>query len=248
MTLTLAAGCVADQPPTPGTPSPAVPSPSAPASAPSAAPAPTATPTPTPTKPAKLRIGDEGEEVTALQERLTGLGYWVGKPDGEFGSTTRQAVFALQKAAGLARDGVVGAATRKALANGVRPKARSDKGHVIEINLRRQLLLIVDDGTIEAILNTSTGSNQHYEYQGETYLAHTPTGHYAAYRQIDGWRNGPLGPLWRPKYFNGGIAVHGAPSVPPYPASHGCARVSIAAMNWIWSTGKMPLGTKVWVY
>ena len=43
--------------------------------------------------------------------------------------------------------------------------------------------------------------------------------------EIDGWRDAPLGMLWRPKYFNGGIAVHGAPSVPPYPASHGCVRM-----------------------
>jgi hypothetical protein len=36
--------------------------------------------------------------------------------------------------------------------------------------------------------------------------------------------------------------------VPPYPASHGCARVSITAMNYLWTTGKIPLKTKVWVY
>jgi lipoprotein-anchoring transpeptidase ErfK/SrfK len=67
-------------------------------------------------------------------------------------------------------------------------------------------------------------------------------------RQIDGVRHGPLGDLWRPKYFNGGIAIHGSPSIPPYPASHGCARLSNAAMNWIWATNKIPLKTKVWVY
>jgi hypothetical protein len=36
--------------------------------------------------------------------------------------------------------------------------------------------------------------------------------------------------------------------VPPYPASHGCARVSIPAMNWIWANDKLPLKTRVWVY
>jgi peptidoglycan hydrolase-like protein with peptidoglycan-binding domain len=196
-----------------------------------------------------LRIGDKGAEVKALQERLTALGYWNGKaPDGEFGSVTRQAVFALQKAAGLSRDGVVGPKTRKALASGVRPVAKSSSGHVVEINLRRQLLLLVDDGQVSTILNTATGSNQYYEYEGERYLAVTPRGRFRASRQIDGWRNGPLGPLWRPKYFNGGIAVHGAYSVPPYPASHGCARLSIAAMNWIWANNKLPLKTRVWVY
>jgi hypothetical protein len=195
-----------------------------------------------------LRNGARGAEVKALQERLTALGYWNGKADGKFGSLTRQAVFALQKAARLSRDGVVGPRTRKALSRGVRPGAKSTSGQVVEINLRRQLLLFVDDGRVRTILNTATGSNQYYEYEGERYLAVTPRGRFRASRQIDGWRHGPLGDLWRPKYFNGGIAVHGAYSVPPYPASHGCARVSISAMNWIWANDKLPLKTRVWVY
>ncbi|NMO54299.1 L,D-transpeptidase family protein [Actinoplanes sp. TBRC 11911] len=198
--------------------------------------------------PPKLKSGAKGAEVVALQERLTELGYWNGKADGNFGSTTQQAVFALQKAAGIGRDGTVGPKTRKALDQGVRPKARSTDGHVIEISLKRQLLMVVDDGKVKQIFNTSTGSNEHYQYQGETYLADTPSGRFKVGRQIDGWRHGPLGPLWRPKYFNGGIAVHGAPSVPAYPASHGCARVSISAMNWIWSNNAIPLKTRVWVY
>jgi lipoprotein-anchoring transpeptidase ErfK/SrfK len=186
--------------------------------------------------------------VTALQQRLTELGYWNGKADGKFGLVTQQAVYALQKAAGLTRDGVVGAKTRKALADGVRPKARSDSGRVVEINRKRQLLMLVDDGRVEQIFNTSTGSYEHYEYKGQTYLADTPAGRFRVSRQIDGWRDAPLGLLWRPKYFNGGIAVHGSHSIPPYAASHGCARLSVSAMNWIWNNDKMPRGTKVLVY
>ena len=185
-----------------------------------------------------------------MQQRLTALGYWNGTADGKFGGTTQQAVFALQKAAGIDRDGTVGPQTRKALAAGVRSKARSKagSGYLVEISLKKQLMMFVKDGSVVATLNTSTGSNRHYDYQGQTYLADTPTGHFKVGRQIDGVRHGPLGDLFRPKYFNGGIALHGSPSIPPYPASHGCARVSNAAINWIWSTGKMPLKTRVWVY
>jgi peptidoglycan hydrolase-like protein with peptidoglycan-binding domain len=246
--LALATGCERDSTDQ-GAPPPAVPSPSAPPSRPAApARSPSVSAPPQPAVPATLRTGDKGAAVKALQERLAGLGYWNGTADGEFGSVTRQAVFALQKAAGLTRDGVVGPKTRTALKRGVRPRAKSSGGYVVEINLRRQLLLLVDGGRVKTILNTSTGSNEYYEYEGERYLAVTPKGRYRAYRQIDGWRNGPLGPLWRPKYFNGGIAVHGAYSVPPYPASHGCARVSVPAMNWIWAAKKLPLTTRVWVY
>jgi peptidoglycan hydrolase-like protein with peptidoglycan-binding domain len=224
----------------------------------SAVPAPSAQPTtqPAPSRPVekprpvpkKLKKGAKGAEVLALQQRLTELGYWIGKPDGKFGLTTQQAIFAVQKAAKIDRDGVVGPQTQKAINQGVRPKARSTDGHVIEISLSRQLLMVVNDGKVGKIFNTSTGSNENYEFEGETYLADTPAGRFRVGRQIDGWRHGPLGPLWRPKYFNGGIAVHGAPSVPPWPASHGCARVSIAAMNWLWSNDQIPLRTRVLVY
>jgi peptidoglycan hydrolase-like protein with peptidoglycan-binding domain len=254
--LTLVAGCNSGDSGTKAAQAPAVQSsaPSVPAPlSPSASPSATPTPTPTKTKPPapkKLKIGAKGAEVVALQQRLTALGYWNGKADGKFGGTTQQAVFALQKAAGIGRDGTVGPKTQKALDQGVRPKAKSKagSGYLLEINLSKQLLMFVKDGQVVAALNTSTGSNRHYDYQGQTYLADTPTGHFKVGRQIDGIRHGPLGDLFRPKYFNGGIAVHGSPSIPPYPASHGCARVSNAAINWIWSTNKVPLKTRVWVY
>jgi lipoprotein-anchoring transpeptidase ErfK/SrfK len=185
--------------------------------------------------------------VLAVQQRLVELGYWLGRPDGVYGYATEQAVYALQKAAGLARDGRVGARTRAALVDGARPTASSETGHVVEIDLAHQLLLVVDDGQVTFVLNTSTGSGGAYWYQGSARRAVTPRGHYAVYAEIDGLRRAPLGLLWRPKYFHGGIAVHGSPSVPPWPASHGCVRVSYPAMNMLWADGLMPIGTAVWV-
>lgn len=58
----------------------------------------------------------------------------------------------------------------------------------------------------------------------------------------------PLGVLYRPKYFVGGVAVHGYPNVPPYPASHGCVRVTNEAMDWLWAKAALPIGGRVWVY
>jgi lipoprotein-anchoring transpeptidase ErfK/SrfK len=97
-------------------------------------------------------------------------------------------------------------------------------------------------------LNTSTGSNQMYESRGQLHKAVTPPGTFSFFRSVDGEDKAPLGVLWRPRYFNGGIAVHGYTSVPAYPASHGCARVSNAAMNMIWATDLMPIGSRVVVY
>jgi lipoprotein-anchoring transpeptidase ErfK/SrfK len=186
--------------------------------------------------------------VLAAQQRLSDLGYWLGTPDGTYGAQTAQAVMALQKAAGLSRDGVLGPRTKQALADGVRPHARTTSGSAIEIDKTRQLVLVVLGGTVTYAFNTSTGSGQPYTSDGHTYVATTPEGHFAIERQIDGMRVSRLGQLWRPKYFTGGYALHGAAYIPGYPASHGCARLSNAAIDFLWSSGAAPIGRAVWVY
>jgi peptidoglycan hydrolase-like protein with peptidoglycan-binding domain len=215
------------------------------------APKPTAKPTPKPRPTPKegdtLKPGDSGAYVKQVQQRLTALGYWNGSADGAYGGLTSQAVMALQKAAGLGRDGVFGPATRRALQNGVRPQSRTG-GTGIEIDKARQLLLVVRGGRVSMILNTSTGSGERYTSQGSTRIATTPAGTFSTFRSVNHLDKGPLGDLWRPRYFNGGIAVHGAGNVPGYPASHGCARVSNPAMDMIWATNIMPIGGRVTVY
>ena len=56
-------------------------------------------------------------------------------------------------------------------------------------------------------------------------MATTPSGRFAYTRFVSGWDKSPLGQLYQPYYFNGGIAVHGYSSVRTMPASHGCARI-----------------------
>ena len=197
---------------------------------------------------AKLSDGSTGPAVLALQQQLTSLGYWLGTPNGQFGDSTRQAVYAFQKAAGISRDGVVGPVTAAALAQGIVPQPRSTSGYVIEVDLQDDLMLFVTNGKLDYVLNTSTGGGYRYTDKGVTSVAVTPTGHFDIYRQVDGIVTDSLGQLWRPKFFDGGFAIHGDGSVPPYPASHGCARVSNEAINWIWSQNLAPMGTAVWVY
>ena len=98
-------------------------------------------------------------------------------------------------------------------------------------------------------VDTSTGTEEPYVHEGRELLADTPPGRFEISWQVVGWRDGALGRMWRPKYFHpDGIAIHGYRSVPPYRASHGCVRVTIAAMNAIWESGLAPVGTRVWVY
>lgn len=208
---------------------------------------PHAGPQPSPARPL-LRAGMRGSDVHQLQQRLTELGYWLGGADGSFGDLTRQAVLAVQKAAGLARDGTVGPDTAQALAAGTRAQPRSTVGSVIEIDKTRQLLLVVRDGSVRWVFNTSTGSGAAYRDRGGTAWAVTPNGKFVVYREVDGQDVSPLGVLWRPKYFTRGIAIHAYDDVPPYPASHGCVRVSDPAIDFFWATGIASIGTAVWVY
>jgi N-acetylmuramoyl-L-alanine amidase len=201
----------------------------------------------TSSSPAVLKQGSKGKAVLAAQKRLASLGYWLGTPDGVYGPSTAHAVTALQKVAGLARDGVLGPRTAKALAAGVRPSARTKRGDVIEIDLAHQVLLVVHTGHVRLILDTSTGSGAYYSSLGRIHHAVTPKGTYHVFRAVNGWDPGPLGKLYRPRYFNGGIAVHGYPTVPSQPASHGCVRVTIAAMDYLWAHKLLPIGRSVLV-
>lgn len=64
---------------------------------------------------ATLRVGSSGEDVKTLQTKLKRWGYYTGSIDGVFGAGTKKAVIAFQNKNGLTPDGIVGAATLKAL-------------------------------------------------------------------------------------------------------------------------------------
>jgi N-acetylmuramoyl-L-alanine amidase len=183
-----------------------------------------------------------------LQRRLSALGYWLGPDNGVFGDATQQAVYALQKAAGVERDGIAGPETKAALARGVVPVPLSAVGNVIEVDLADDLVMFVDNGKLVATLNCSTGGGYTFSTGDGLAIAITPSGVFHTFRVIDGLDTDSLGSLWRPRFFSGPFAIHGDSYVPPYPVSHGCVRVSDEAIDWIWSENLDPIGTEVWVY
>ncbi|WCO68836.1 L,D-transpeptidase family protein [Iamia majanohamensis] len=237
-------------PPTTAPPSTTAP-PHTAAPPPTTAPPTTAPPStePPPPAPEVLEPGDEGPAVELLQTRLRDLGYWVGPVDATYGTLTEQAVFAFQKAQGLAVDGVTGPSTRTALEAPAPVRTRTTSGTAWEVDKTRQLLILAVDGRAVEVHNTSTGTEDAYTYDGRERLADTPEGDFTLDWQVDGVRDGALGRLYRPKYFHpDGIAIHGYGSVPPVPASHGCVRITKAAMDHVWADGRAPLGTRVLVY
>ena len=205
----------------------------------------------------------DGVETARVQERLLQAGYWLMAVDGDYGLTTKQAVMAFQKYNGLKASGSVDEATALALTTvAERPVSRSERdgdvrsGSMVEVDKDRQVLMILVNGRVEWVLNTSTGNGQWYLEQNqkdptkwEIGQSITDSGRFKVNRErSEGWWAGDLGEIYRPKYFNGGIAVHGSRSIPNYPASHGCVRVSVPAMDMIWASGLIPKNTPVWVY
>ena len=198
-----------------------------------------------------------GEDTRLAQQRLLDLGFWLQEADGGYGTTTRQAVMAFQKYYGITADGSLGPETAELLSSTLaRPTARADAGTLVEIDKGKQVLFFVIDGQVEWVLNVSTGSEIPYTepdqntpgaFQSGDSI--TRNGLHSVYRQrSEGWWEGDLGRIYRPKYFTGGIAVHGSNHIPNYPASHGCVRVSVPAMDWIWESGVMPMDIPVWVH
>ena len=226
-----------------------------------AAPTTTLAPNVEPVAPAPTQleaVGTGGGPATAaVQARLAELGFWNAAADGEYGLTTKQAVMAFQKYLGLDATGSVDQATADYLTNITeRAHGLADTGDLIEVDKTRQLLFVIRDGKTLLVLNTSTGNGLPYEEpdknspgEMQTGVALTPDGLWKVTRErAEGWWEGDLGEIYRPKYFRGGIAVHGSNSIPNYPASHGCVRISVPAMDMIWAMDLMPKGLTVWVH
>ena len=199
----------------------------------------------------------DGTETERVQERLIELGFWLQSTNGDYGVTTSQAVMAFQKYAGLVANSEVDEATAAALSSATtRAYGTANQGTLIEVDKDRQLLFIIQEAKTVWTINISTGSGIPFKERDKNEWgkwvhgdAITPDGIFVINRQVEkGWRTGDLGDIYRPKYFNMGIGLHGAYKIPNYPASHGCVRMSTPAMDFIWSADLAPMGMKIWVH
>jgi lipoprotein-anchoring transpeptidase ErfK/SrfK len=158
----------------------------------------------------RLGPGSRGASVRELERRLRGFGYALRAVDGHYGHDTTEAVLAFQKVQGLPWTGRVNRRLWRALERARTPRPRYARGNHIEVDKRRQLLFVIRGGRVALISHVSTGAT-----------GNTPVGRWRVYRKVTGWD----WVLWYPMYFLRGFAIHGYPSVPAYPASHGCVRV-----------------------
>lgn len=195
--------------------------------------------------PAKTSLS--AEAIREARERLADLGYWVRLDVTELDDSLRYALIAFQKIAGRPRTGTLTLDELQALRKACKPVALEEGYLHIEVDLSRQVLFIVGgEEAVLRILPISSGSGQLFTSEGEPRRAITPGGRFTVYRKLNGWRKSPLGLLYYPNYINQGIAIHSNPSVPTYPASHGCIRIPMFAAEEFSQIVK--IGTVVIVY
>jgi hypothetical protein len=170
------------------------------------------------------------QKILEAREHLDRLGYWVNLDAKGNDVSLRHALIAFQKIEDRERTGVLTTEELEALRAAQRPPVLETGYPHIEIDLHRQVLFVVDvPGDDLRILPISSGSGEFFTEGGETRQAVTPMGRFKIYRKVDGWRKSQLGLLFYPNYIYYGIAIHGNPSVPAKPASHGCIRIPMFA-------------------
>jgi hypothetical protein len=182
------------------------------------------------------RVGPRSgrSSIRALQRRLAGMGYVVGSR-GAFDGRTARAVLAFRKVTGMARTSSASKPVMRAIARGrgAFKIRRPEKGRHVEADLSRQVIALIQGGRVRRIYPVSSGAPG----------SPTVVGSFRVYLKTPGTN---AKGMVHSSYFIRGYATHGYPSVPVYPASHGCLRVPIpdAATLFDW----MRIGTPVEVY
>jgi hypothetical protein len=173
------------------------------------------------------------------QRRLVSLGFLLpADADGQDGPQTQTAVLAFQKWEGLSRDGVLGPQTLARLRTATRPTpiTRGGPGKRTEVLLDRQVVLAIDNNRVVRVIPVSTGKPS----------TPTPAGDFKVYAKYAKWWSTPFQEwlLWAVP-FNGGVAFHYFPDVPPYAASHGCVRQMATTAKWLYDFSVIGMPVKV---
>lgn len=193
------------------------------------------------------QTGKNADLIYETERLLSERGYWITKVDKTKDASTYHALVAFQKVEGRKRTGILTVQELEAIRAASRPKAFFSGAAHIEVDLARQVLFLVNaSGVVTHILPVSTGSGETYFENGKKQIAYTPRGVFKITRQIKGTRRAPLGLLYDPNYFSGGVAIHGSNSIPFYPASHGCVRIPRFASKEF--SNLVSVGMKVYVF
>ena len=185
-------------------------------------------------------------QTREAERRLSDLGYWTGAVDGIFDPATRSALIAFQKWEGRPVTGRLTIDEVEAIQTSRTPTAREVGYEHVEVDIDRQVLLVVDKSDRVRVLPISTGSGKPFLDKGQMSIAYTPRGRFLVYDKTLGWERGEFSAMYYSNYISGGVAIHGYRDVPTVPASHGCIRIPMFAAHEV--SKLLKLGTIVLIY
>lgn len=185
-------------------------------------------------------------QTREAERRLYDMGYWTGAVDGRFDPASRSGLIAFQKWEGRTITGRLTLDELEAIRTSTSPTAREPGYPHVEVDLDRQVLLVINDAGRVRVLPISSGSGKPFVDQGQKSIAHTPRGRFVVYDKVEGWEQGAFRAMYYSNYISGGVAIHGYHAVPNQPESHGCIRIPIFAAREV--SQLLPIGTIVLVY
>lgn len=235
-----------------------------------------------PTMRPPLCPGDESEAVIHLQRLLTEKKLYRSEITGVFDSRTQYAVYAFHKIIGPAHADPR-TAVREWLDNPPPgdwtaqdwvmleafepkpPKARFGQEDRVEVDIGHQVIYLIHDDEVLAIMPTSTGRGTGERgcriAGGCNGLNVTPRTEKLANGSVfftehaygGGWSPLPgdwsiyKGIFYYGQYREWNYGIHGYRQVPNYPASHGCTRVTVWDMDYLRpSTARSAPDSRVW--
>ncbi len=195
-----------------------------------------------------------GTGVAAQQQKINELFNGLGMPalavDGDSGQLTEQQLCAYRVALGLPvsrADIAPGSPEEQALmattSLSIPSAAPTWAGRWALIDQTCQIMLVGDGEQLVFAFPVSTGQPgfETRDQQASRVFRYDPA------LENGGWHDSTLFPaaednplngnMYKPLYFDNGQAIHGANTVPPEPASHGCVRVPVdrqdILVNWL---------------
>lgn len=218
--------------------------------------------------PAPAEAATSGE-VSEAQTILTKFAIPVGPIDGLWGPKTAQGMCTFRQIAGLpVTRGAITAtdlgrlrefnAAYGALGSIPAPAHNGHTTYLLAIETC-QTMLYAHGGAYVRAMRISTGKPGYGTPNGGYYLGTTRPGwscstlypescyYRSAGMNARYWTKGVLyskyGNMYNKRTITGAYMLHGSSSVPTYPASHGCLRVTVADSDWLYSTVSNSAGT-----
>ena len=200
--------------------------------------------------------------VREAQTILKKFGMPVGTVDGVWGSQTARGLCAFRIVVGAtpSRSGITSSTmstlrsynSRYSKLQSIPAKTRSGKSTYMYANQTCQAMLYVKGSRYQKAMAISTGMAGHSTPNSTYTMGNTATGWYCSKQYPESCKNHTegsfatsgkrFGNMYNRRHFVDGKYVHGSTSVPTYPASHGCIRVTIQDSDWMYdNVNSLPL-------